>query len=923
MPIMLDDLNQAAVAKSYSPRFFDAKLTGSGKNTGLLQPHRNPAHIKDSVNTPADIVSCRHHHTINNGETTTFIPTYTVPADAWSLVNDVNIPDTADMVKIAENGDIDLYIAMDIHAMILVETKDENNLSQRDLRVAYQLKAICVNSTGKPMNSPVDSDERVAVCQNKRLATHAHASAPSPGWIRHAAAKPTADFAEAHVNITCDPRATIEAYLSYASGLGWKTFAKDALQWFADYDLYTALCRRSEEWQTKIAVHLDWLFANLGGAYANSNWRSVIEGLVVDQLHAIEDYKIPLELYRDIYDSIYAHFPDDMAEQFCKENLSLLLSDTLRKLDDDKPNLEKIPPTNAKADAFFSPEQKAAIESDEPLILVQSGAGSGKSSVVIARIKQMEAAGIDPNDIMVLSFTNAAADHITELYPNVHSMTIASMVHTIYDHNFPEHQLSTIHTLMNSIDITYGRLDETATELRRCLMMLAKQAPNAVVDASNFIEDNYDKVMEILTTLGQTTLELEIIIAYQQIDNLVEPESIQSRHLIIDEVQDNSIFEFIYTLKYTAKHKESLFMVGDCAQTLFEFRASNPRALNVLEGSGVFATYKLQTNFRSNQEVLDFANVLLAKIEANQYARIQLQANNLSPVTEKSFTDRVRLHYDRANRVRDYENELELPLAGSVKPYIDECLAKGEQVAFIAYKRASVAKMKEFLERNYPTREIADITPERPWDATTFSTFVKLFWDEVAFAPTNQPIDFFIQEKIRSEIGRLAKNPDTALPNVMETVERWRRENGADIAMWQQHYLAGTITQAEFLDEVKNCMINFEITNNAVRTSMIAKNNKEAKLRQQDIQADFIVSTIHSAKGLEFDNTVVLYKDHADDDEETKRMYYVAFTRAKKSEFVLAYGLKAKPKIQLDYTAITETLHERDLIRAGAAQNND
>src|SRR5699024_525068 len=137
---------------------------------------------------------------------------------------------------------------------------------------------------------------------------------------------------------------------------------------------------------------------------------------------------------------------------------------------------------------------------------------------------------------------------------------------------------------------------------------------------------NFDEVMNILNTIEQTTLELEIIICYQGIDKLRVPdEYLNNRYLIIDEVQDNSLFEFIYVLKYVNKFKKNLFIVGDCSQTLYEFRASNPRVLNTLESSNIFATHALNINYRSKQEILTFANTLLNIIEANQFAKITLR----------------------------------------------------------------------------------------------------------------------------------------------------------------------------------------------------------------------------------------------------------------------------------------------------------
>ncbi len=226
--------------------------------------------------------------------------------------------------------------------------------------------------------------------------------------------------------------------------------------------------------------------------------------------------------------------------------------------------------------SHFSAQQRAAITTDERLTLVQAGAGTGKSTVIGGRINHLKANGVDPQDIMVLSFTNAAADNITEKNPSVKSMTIARMIHDIYSLNHPTHELSSIDTILNSIDIYFPSSD-VARGFRRVLMDVDKLAPGATTLLNAFIEKYEKEVLEILDRIAQTCLELEIVIAYQQIDTMIEPVGVSSKYLIIDEVQDNSIFEFIYLLKYVAKHRENMFIVGDASQTLYEFRASNRR----------------------------------------------------------------------------------------------------------------------------------------------------------------------------------------------------------------------------------------------------------------------------------------------------------------------------------------------------------
>ena len=424
-------------------------------------------------------------------------------------------------------------------------------------------------------------------------------------------------------------------------------------------------------------------------------------------------------------------------------------------------------------------------------------------------------------------------------------MTIARMIHTIYEANFPTHMLSSIDTIRNAIDIYYPNFDTRPTyisDFKRCLTAIIKNDSNAFTRTNNFIEEHYDEVMDILDTIKQTSLELEIIICYQSIDKLNEPAAVASKYLIIDEVQDNSIFEFIYTLKYVDKHKESLFIVGDSSQTLYEFRASNPKALNIMESSGVFETFRLQTNYRSKQDILTFANVLLRNIEANQFANIQLHANSLAKITKTSFQKNVKLKYCQLRKQSDFRDIFDSLMTQHVKRYIDGKMKYNEPVAFLAYKRDTINRVQTWLKGHYPDKKIANLVPDRLRNQTLLSNF-------------------------------------------------------------------GQLTKDEILNMIKEDMISYEINTNAIKQSVLSAKNEQNK--QQNIDdADFILSTIHSAKGLEFPNTVVIYKDENNMGEEEKRMYYVALTRAMQSEFILAYNTVKSPQIEANYNAIINSLSQ-------------
>lgn len=552
MPIDITSMQtvgpQSAPAKAYVPKFFSQKLTGrGGKTPGLLSVANNPISVHPNLRTQVKDTETRRYRYHQNATTVTHLPMAPFHEDVLGYMDELEKPDG--LLKIAEasrNGKaVQLWMSMEAQAVTLEETEipaDPNTgtkkRTDRDFRATYE---VTFYETHDP-SDPVHRLDPSSSC------SYLHAA--NACWR----------------TFTSNPlQELLGTVLQSLLAASWAVDVQAWKQYLLDYDLYDAVARRSETWQTAMDACMKTLLDGISKKHRNDP-RAMTS--FQRQVKYLMSYDIPLEQYRTIYAAIRAVFNPSETRDICKQNLNLLLSDTMDKIEALKPNIPGfVPPANAAPPAGnFSAQQLAAIQSTEPLILVQSGAGCGKSTMVLGRIGYMMDCGVDPNSIMVLSFTNAAADHILEKNPRLKSMTIAKMIHSIYSLNFPDHELSELATLENTLDIYYpkqlGQPRGIVDDFQRLLKAIRKNEPNNCTEMNNFIESHYDEVIQILDTVHQTTLELEIIICYQRIDHLTEPADITSKYLIIDEVQDNSVFEFIYVLRYIAKHQEPLFIVG-------------------------------------------------------------------------------------------------------------------------------------------------------------------------------------------------------------------------------------------------------------------------------------------------------------------------------------------------------------------------
>ncbi len=197
--------------------------------------------------------------------------------------------------------------------------------------------------------------------------------------------------------------------------------------------------------------------------------------------------------------------------------------------------------------------QKEIVNTQYDKVLVVSGGGAGKTRVIIERIKKLLSDGVNPKDIVAITFTNAAADEMRERL----------------DGKGKEVFLGTIHGYANRLLLLNGQ--NTASTLK---------------------EDNFDELFELVKK---------------------HPNCIQKvNYLLVDEFQD--IDDLQYEFLFNMIQPKEFFVVGDDYQNIYGWRGSNVEHFFDLAYDPMVQMYKLENNYRTGSNIVSFAFGFIAKV---------------------------------------------------------------------------------------------------------------------------------------------------------------------------------------------------------------------------------------------------------------------------------------------------------------------
>ena len=287
----------------------------------------------------------------------------------------------------------------------------------------------------------------------------------------------------------------------------------------------------------------------------------------------------------------------------------------------------------------LNPKQKEAVLHTDGPLLILAGAGSGKTRVLTHRIAYLiEECGINPWNILAITFTNKAAGEMRERVDKLvgfgaesiwvstfHSTCVRILRRYIdrlgYDTNFTIYDSDDQKTLMKDI-CKYLQIDTKIYKEKSFLSAISKAKDECITPQEYELQAvgdynkqkiakvywEYEKQLHANNALDFDDLLLKTVQLLQTQPDVLEYYQERFRYIMVDEYQDTNTVQF-KLISILAKKYRNLCVVGDDDQSIYKFRGANIR--NILDFEKVFhdtKVIKLEQNYRSTETILAAAN---------------------------------------------------------------------------------------------------------------------------------------------------------------------------------------------------------------------------------------------------------------------------------------------------------------------------
>jgi len=556
----------------------------------------------------------------------------------------------------------------------------------------------------------------------------------------------------------------------------------------------------------------------------------------------------------------------------------------------------------------LNPEQLRAVTSSEGPTLVLAGPGSGKTRTLTYRVARLLESGVDPKQILLVTFTVKAAREMLSRVEQILKYKPDGLWGGTFHHI--GNMLLRRHAEAVQRTPTFGILDEedsrdligscvqgnkafyTHTRLPQANVFasILSMAVNTCRSLEEVVDERYPQFSELIPLMHKVQ---EAYRRRKQQGNLMDYDDLltgwltlfkehpeirqrygkQFRYVLVDEYQDTNRLQFELIQALSSGHN-NILVVGDDAQSIYAFRGADVR--NLLEFPNVFTDttiHRLETNYRSTPEILELANASIRQNE-RQFPKAlrSLQESGPAPAVVPLADARQQAAFIAQRvlelrgegiplaqiavlfRARFQAAELELELAKRNIPYV----VRGGVRFF------EQAHMKDVLSH---LRILANPYDELAWERILRlqegigTAYARRIWEKLSSTPN--PVEAILAGK---GTDGLPPRSAPALKRLQRTLQELSRKSmvnrPAEMILSILHsgyeeylktHFEDSKDRREDLEQLVNLASGYQDVENFVEDLSLREPFRGETIQGwEESDETLILSTIHQAKGLEW-----------------------------------------------------------------------
>ncbi|MBI4059043.1 UvrD-helicase domain-containing protein [Candidatus Microgenomates bacterium] len=566
--------------------------------------------------------------------------------------------------------------------------------------------------------------------------------------------------------------------------------------------------------------------------------------------------------------------------------------------------------------ANLNPPQQEAVTFRESPLLILAGAGSGKTRALTHRAAWLiKEKGIDPQNMLCLTFTNKAAGEMKErinklltshITPNSSPITIpwAGTFHSfcakvlrasghhidlpisfaIYDEN---DQLETVKEIMKKLSV--------ATIKPHSALNAIEGAKQELIDSSQYqklaygpwqkkiaiIYLEYQKLLTQASACDFEDLLFNTITLFEKHPAILNEYQNRYSCILVDEWQDTNTAQY-HLIKLLAQKNRHLTVVGDAAQSIYSWRGANFRNVeNLSRDFPELTVINLEQNYRSTQTILDAAFHVISQNRSHPILKLWTEKGQGQPVLLYQSRDEMdeaayvvnKINYLARTQSKTYNDFAVLYRTNSQSRVIEE-----------AFLHASIPYIVVGGVRFYERKEVKDVI-----------SYLRLLMNEkdtVSF----KRVEKLGKNRLKKFMDNLATGKSDEKSSTLELMDKILEVTGY-LELYDPNDTEDT-ARLENIKELRSVAAEFSAPVEFLEQIALVENTRRAVVDHQAVT----LMTAHAAKGLEFEVVIIVGMEEGlfphsrsleneEELEEERRLCYVGMTRAK-SQLILTFSTR-------------------------------